>query len=89
MNELLISNAEKAHNVASRLRQINHDFDFLMSICSFIQEDETMHGRMSHKIDMIKRKNVYNQRVEELLANIQVPAHENELESSKQLRRCD
>ena len=41
--ELLMSNAENAHIVASRLRQINHDFDFLMSICSFIREGETMH----------------------------------------------
>ena len=79
--ELLISNAENAHNVSGRLRQINHDFDFVWSICSIIRKDETMPGRTSYEIDMIKGKDAFNQRVEEWLANVEVSADEDELES--------
>ena len=72
--ELLMSKNENVAEVRNQLQQINSDFDQLMCLCLYVEEDETMPGSTSHKIDVIKGKDNFNRKVETWLACVHVPS---------------
>ena len=47
----------------STLHDINVEFDNLMCLAINIEENETMLGRMSHKVDVIKQKGKLQNRI--------------------------
>lgn len=78
--ESLMSDSKNVTVVRSKLQHINCDFDNLMCLCSFINENETMPGSTSHKIDVIERKNDFKGRVESWLACAELPDSASEAE---------
>ena len=71
--ELLMTKNENVGEVRNKLHQINSDFDHLMCLCTFVNEDETMPGSTSLKIDVIKVKDDFKQKVESWLARVELP----------------
>ena len=79
--ELLMTKNENVDEVRNKLHQINSDFDHLMCLCTFVNEDETMPGSTSLKIDVIKVKDDFKQKVESWLARVELPGVPAENES--------
>ena len=71
--ECLMSGTENIDAVRTRLRQINSDFDSLMFLCAFVDDNDTMPGSISRKVDIIRGKENFNCRVEKWLANVELP----------------
>ena len=67
--------AEEPVNVnrlSSNLHDINVEFDNLMCLAINIDENETMPGTMSHKVDVIKQKGKLQDRIESWLRDMEV-----------------
>ena len=71
--ECLMSGTENIDAVRTRLQQINSDFDSLMFLCAFVDDNDTMPGSISRKVDIIRGKENFNCRVEKWLANVELP----------------
>ena len=71
--EQLMFDTENVAQVRARLREINSEFDILMCLCTFVDEDETMPGCTSHKVDFVKGKEDFMHRVEAWLACVELP----------------
>ena len=71
--EQLMTDSENVARVRARLREINSKFDILMCLCTFVDEDETVPGSTSPKLDFIKGKDDFTHRVEAWLASVEMP----------------
>ena len=71
--ECLMSGTENIDVVRTRLRQINSDYDSLMFLCAFVDDNDAMPGSISRKVDIIRGKENFNYRVEKWFANVELP----------------
>ena len=70
-----MTDSENVARVRARLREINSKFDILMCLCTFVDEDETVPGSTSPKLDFIKGKDDFTHRVEAWLASVEMPEY--------------
>ena len=71
--ELLMKSIDNADDVQTVLCQINVDFDRLMNMCCNIDENQTMPGSASRKIEVINGRNAFMDKVECWLFGTEMP----------------
>ena len=71
--ELLMKSIDNADGVRTVLCQINVEFDRLMNMCCNIDENQTIPGSASHKIEVINSGNAFKDKVECWLLGTEMP----------------
>ena len=71
--ELLMKSIDNADDVQTVLCQINIEFDRLMNMCCNIDENQTMPGSASRKIEVINDRNAFKDKVECWLLGTEMP----------------